>query len=125
MKRSDAQSQLMQQLEELQTSMRDNWLEDSLPDDWQGMEHWYPSRRPTTRVTIRLDTEMVRWFRKTFGHGYGQRMNLILGIYWAGLLSGTIKAHPYDNNLPRLVAQAQRDIDALDAKMNWGKGRTS
>ena len=110
MKRSDAYSHMMQQLEQLQRDLRDHWLDDSLPADWKGMEHWYPSRRPTTRVTIRLDAEMVRWFRRTFDQGYGQRMNLILGIYWAGLMSGAIKAHPYDENLPRLVNAANRAV---------------
>lgn len=102
MNKRDAHAQMMYELEELQGQMRDAWLSDSLPLDWDGLEWESPSPRAKTRVTIRIDSDMLRWFRK-MGPGYGPRMNQILRIYWLALLGGGIKAYPDDNNIPRLL----------------------
>ncbi|OAN97588.1 hypothetical protein A8B74_10045 [Sulfitobacter geojensis] len=102
MNKKDAFTQMMYELEDLQLGMRDEWLQDSLPLEWDGMEYGSPSPRAKTRVTIRIDSDMLRWFRK-MGPGYGPRMNQILRIYWTALLGGGIKGYPDDNNIPRLL----------------------
>ncbi len=81
MNKRDAYAQMMYELEDLQDHMREEWLSDSLPQEWDGMEYCSPSPRARTRVTIRIDSDMLRWFRK-MGPGYGPRMNQILRIYW-------------------------------------------
>ena len=78
------------------------------------LDHCYPTHRPPTRVTLRLDAGMVRWFRKALGHGYGRRINLILRIYWAALLSGQIKAYPDDDNIPRVLQSARRFLSGVE-----------
>jgi uncharacterized protein (DUF4415 family) len=102
MNRKDAFAQMMYELEDLQLGMREEWLQDSLPAEWDGLEAGSPSPRAKTRVTIRIDSDMLRWFRK-MGSGYGPRMNQILRIYWTALLGGGIKGYPNDNNIPRLL----------------------
>ena len=42
-----------------------------------------------TRVTICLDADMVRWFRK-LGPRYQVRMNQIMRMYYHGVVSGEI-----------------------------------
>ncbi|MEP5728902.1 MAG: hypothetical protein ABJL67_05965 [Sulfitobacter sp.] len=56
----DAHAQMMYELEDLQNGMRDEWLQDSLPAEWDGMEYGSPSPRAKTRVTIRIDSDMLR-----------------------------------------------------------------
>ncbi len=108
MNKRDAHTQMMYELEDLQSHMRAEWLTDSLPQDWDGLEHGSPSPRAKTRVTIRIDSDMLRWFRR-MGPGYGPRMNQILRIYWLALLGGGIKGYPDDNNVPRLLNRAHRE----------------
>ena len=110
MKKREAHTRMLYELETLQNGLRDDWLSDSLPLDWSGMEFDDPSPRPLTRVTIRLDSEMVRWFRR-MGPGYGPRMNRILMIWWLALLGGGIKAFPADDNIPRLLNKGFRKME--------------
>jgi len=110
MNRKDAYADMLHQLETLQEEMTGVWLGDSLPDDWQGMDHHFPVPRKKTRVTIRLDADMVAWFRK-MGPGYSRRMNLVLRIYYTSLMSGHIKAHPYDRTIGRFATEAYRLIN--------------
>ncbi len=103
----DARMELMHELERLQQDLSANWLDQSLPRDWTGMEWEAPVTRHKTRVTLRLDADMIRWFRK-LGPGYGPRINRVLRIYWTALLAGQIKGFPEDDTLPRLVGEARR-----------------
>ncbi|MDE4303481.1 BrnA antitoxin family protein [Phaeobacter gallaeciensis] len=100
-------SEMQQELEELQMAMRKEWLGNSLPEDWHGMDSWQRLDRPKTRVTIRLDADMVRWFRK-LGPNYSRRINAVLRIYWMALLSGHIQAHERDDTILRIALNAQR-----------------
>jgi uncharacterized protein (DUF4415 family) len=110
-----ARMHLMHDLERLQQDLSVDWLDKSLPDDWNGMEWEEPIGRHKTRVTLRLDADMVRWFRK-LGPGYGPRINRVLRIYWMALLAGQIKAYPEDNTIPRLTAEARRIHEELIAR---------
>ncbi|MFN3208494.1 MAG: BrnA antitoxin family protein [Roseovarius sp.] len=83
---------MLQELRELQEVLTEHWLDHSLPDDWEGLESREPIPRPKTRVTIRLDSDMVKWFRR-LGPGYGARMNRVLRLYWLALIEGRVVAH--------------------------------
>ena len=116
MQKREAYTRMLYELEALQGELRDSWLLDSLPLDWGGMEYGDPSPRPKTRVTIRLDSEMVRWFRR-MGPGYGPRMNQVLMIWWLALLGGGIKAFPSDDNIPRLLNLGVRKMEEENPEM--------
>lgn len=112
MTRQTAHTDMMHTLENHQLEMMFQWLDKSLPDDWNGMDTWHPVRRHKTRVTLRLDSDMVRWFRK-LGPGYGQRVNDVLRVYYTALLAGHIKAHYDDDVTPRLRSEAMRQVEKL------------
>ena len=114
----DIQSKISQhgmqlELENHQDAMRREWLDKSLPEDWSGMDSWERLDREKTRVTIRLDADMVRWFRK-LGPGYGRRINAVLRIYWMALLSGHIEAYVGDNVTPRLFLNAHAKVREME-----------
>lgn len=105
--RRDAHLQMQYELEQLQEDLSIEWIDKSLPDEWSGLDWMHPVDRHKTRVTIRLDSDMVRWFR-ALGPGYQKRINLVLRIYWQSLLAGHIKGYPHDNTVPRLMLEANR-----------------
>jgi uncharacterized protein (DUF4415 family) len=107
-----ARAAMMYELEALQDDLNIHWLDQSLPDDWTGLDWREPVTPHRTRVTIRLDSDMVRWFRK-LGPGYGPRINRVLRIYWLALMAGHIKGFPADNTTPRLLAEANRIREEL------------
>ncbi|MEP1586403.1 MAG: BrnA antitoxin family protein [Tateyamaria sp.] len=106
---------MMHELERLQTDLSTDWIDKSLPDDWTGLDYAEPIARHKTRVTLRMDTDMVRWFRK-LGPGYQARINRVLRIYWTSLLAGHVKGYPDDNTIPRIHAEAQRVHDDIKAR---------
>jgi uncharacterized protein (DUF4415 family) len=111
----DAHLEMMYELEELQDDLSAQWLDQSLPDDWTGLDWREPVGRHKTRVTLRLDSDMLRWFRR-LGPGYGPRMNRVLRIYWMALVAGHIKGFPSDNTVPRLVGEANRIREEIAAR---------
>lgn len=64
-----AHLEALYELEQLQVELEQTWFDQSLPDDWTGMDFFEPIERHKTRVTLRVDTDMLRWFRK-LGPGY-------------------------------------------------------
>ena len=60
---------MMYELERMQEDMMINWLDKSLPENCTGLDHGDPIDRHQTRITLRMDADMVRWFRK-LGPGY-------------------------------------------------------
>lgn len=106
---------MMHELERLQTDLSVTWIDKSLPDDWTGMEWDAPVDRHKTRVTLRMDSDMLRWFRK-LGPGYQGRINRVLRVYWMALLAGHIKGYPHDNETPRLHAEVRRALDDMKAR---------
>ena len=79
---------------DLQNQLYVAWLQNSLPMEWDKPETQDPVEPHRTRVTLRLDSDMVKWFRK-LGPGYQARINQILRIYWRGVMLGQVEAH-YD-----------------------------
>lgn len=97
-----ADREMQATLDRLQEDMRMNWKADSLPPGWNGLDSFDRVAPHKTRVTIRLDADMVRWFRK-LGPNYSQRMNDVLRVYWQSLLAGHISAYIGDDPAPRMA----------------------
>lgn len=115
--KAQAHTQMMYELEALQTDLFINWLDRSMPDKWKGMDLDDPVEPHKTRVTIRIDSDMLAWFRK-LGPGYQKRLNRVLRVYWLSLLCGHIKGYPSDNTLPRLNLEAEmllREMKGLNS----------
>ena len=111
-----AERELMRELKELQEALTEEWIDTGLPDSWDGLEEAQPIARAKTRVTVRLDADMVRWFRK-MGPGYGVRINQILRLYWLGLASGKVSAHwDGQTHLPRFERYMERKIELQRAR---------
>lgn len=87
-----AEARLAEELRRMQADLAEVWLDRSLPEGWQGLESRAPLPKVKEKVTLRLDADMVRWFRK-LGPGYGRRINAVLRIYWEALVAGRIRAH--------------------------------
>lgn len=116
-----ARSELFAELKKLQDQMHETWIEGSLPEVWNEIPVMHPVKPDKTKVTLTLDADMVRWFRK-LGRGYQARINSILRVYWQALLSGQIKAHWSPEQLAPLeerklelkMAQKIRDLQKRD-----------
>lgn len=57
-----------------------------VPEGWQDVDATSPVEPRKTKITIRLDADMVKWFRH-IGHGYQRRMNAVLRAYMHAVLS--------------------------------------
>ena len=109
-----ANGEMIRDLRELQEALTETWIDRSLPEDWNGLDITAPLETPQTRVTLRLDADMVRWFRR-LGPGYQKRINMILRIYWNALVSGRVKSHwdesastvPFEEMILKLAEQRQ------------------
>jgi len=108
MNKKDARTHAIYELERLQSSVTQQWLKESLPNDWQGLDFTDPVERHKLRVTLRLDKDMLTWFRK-LGPGYQSRINAVLRVYWTSLLAGWIKGYPNDDTLPRIALRIRED----------------
>lgn len=106
-----AGTEMLHELERLQSEIRQGWLNQSLPQDWHGLETWAPQPRHRTRVTLRLDSDMVKWFRNT-GPGYQARINSVLRIYWLALLSGQVSSYLGEDTTPRILTRARERMQA-------------
>jgi uncharacterized protein (DUF4415 family) len=61
------------------------WMNQRIPQEW----HQIAGRREVAkeRVTLRLDADVVKWFR-SMGPGYGPRMNDVLQSFMHAKLAG-------------------------------------
>ncbi|WP_299200582.1 BrnA antitoxin family protein [uncultured Tateyamaria sp.] len=107
-----AQLDLMVTLDRHQGEMRYKHIEESIPAAWNGLDSFDGIKPHKTRVTIRLDADMVKWFRK-LGPNYSQRMNDVLRIYWSALMGGQITAFVGDDPMPRMSLE----MNALNKRM--------
>lgn len=87
-----AQANMVSELKNLQQEFYQDWMSGSLPAIWNDIPLMHPHKPDKVKVTLTLDDDMVKWFRK-LGRGYQARINSILRVYWQALLSGQIKAH--------------------------------
>ncbi|MBU2981905.1 BrnA antitoxin family protein [Lentibacter algarum] len=90
--KDSARIEVIDELKQLQDDLRSTWLDRSLPEGWSGLEQAAVTTRKKERITIRLDEDMLKWFRAQ-GPGYQVRINRILRIYWGGLISGLVQSH--------------------------------
>lgn len=60
-----------------------------VPPGWKGVAH-EPPLHAKTRVTIRLDDDLVKWFRG-FGPGYQKRINRVLRLFMLQAISGELE----------------------------------
>lgn len=119
--RRNAQAELTRELRALQGDLAAAWVDRSLPEDWNGLDSREPLPAQKEKVTIRLDADMLRWFRK-LGPGYGRRINRVLRIYWMSLLAGRIKAH-WDE--PEVAPAFLDLVEKLAAGQGQGAGPES
>jgi len=85
------QRALMRSLELLhaegQRLEEDRAKRDLIPPEWYRMDELAPCVPKKTKITIRLDGEMVRWFRH-LGNGWHGRMEMVLLAYMQAALAG-------------------------------------
>lgn len=60
-----------------------------IPEEWHEIAQ-QANRQPTERVTLRLDRDVVKFFR-SMGAGYGPRINDVLRSYMHARLAGVIR----------------------------------
>ena len=61
-----------------------------VPEGWGELERQAPVEPRKERVTIRLDAEMLKWYRG-LGHGYQRRINAVLRAYMNAVISKAIE----------------------------------
>lgn len=89
-------------------------IEGRLPPSWETV---WESRRPDrTRVTIRLDTDVLKFFRAMNGQ-YGQKINTVLRIFMHAQLAGFFEGHETPEALmpPTREPEKKPDWKALSA----------
>lgn len=96
-----------QDLMDLQDAIFTGWLGNSLPLGWDALEIHDPVAPHKTKVTMRLDDDMLKWFRK-LGPGYQARINQVLRIYWRGLRMGLVQSHYSPEVYAKMLADRSR-----------------
>ena len=82
-----AHLEMMIELEKQERDWRDLKLRWSLiPPDWGRLETTAPVRPRKKKVTVALDEDVARWFRR-LGAGYHGRINGVLRSYMLALIS--------------------------------------
>lgn len=112
MSKSKALTDMLATMDAHQSAWRGKHIIDSIPAEWNGLDSYDGVKPHKTRVTIRLDADMVKWFRK-LGPNYSQRMNDVLRIYWTALLCGQITAYIGDDPMARM----KLDMEDLAARL--------
>ena len=62
---------------------------EGLPKGWSEVDRTVPTRPRRQKVTLLLDEDMLRWWRKQ-GEGYQARINAVLRLYLTAKVSGKI-----------------------------------
>ncbi|MEM8824353.1 MAG: BrnA antitoxin family protein [Pseudomonadota bacterium] len=98
-----------------------------LPAEWR--EIWEARSAKKERVTLRVDADVVRFF-KSMGDGYGPRMNAVLRSFMqarlAGLIDGedlaeTYRARWMGTARPSPATEAQQEAERADDWAEWQK----
>ncbi len=64
---------------------------ENIPTEWLSIETDHPAQRPRTRVTIRLDSDVVKFF-KLAGTGYQAKINTVLRTYMLARLAKHVRS---------------------------------
>ncbi|MEO0913857.1 MAG: BrnA antitoxin family protein [Pseudomonadota bacterium] len=87
-----AHSELLIELAEMDLWMHQFRLKEGfIPEGWEDMEERAPVTEPKTKVTISIDTKVLRWF-KGLGRGYQARVNAVLRTYMLSILSKEVQS---------------------------------
>lgn len=82
-----AHIEMMRELDRQEADIRDLMLRMSLiPPEWHGLEETAPVTPRRKKVTVALDEDVARWFRR-LGEGYHRRINAVLRTYMLALIS--------------------------------------
>lgn len=83
----------------------DAWMFGGVPGDWKRLleEDDRPERE---RVTLRLDADLVKFFRRRWGRGYQAEMNRVLRAFFKFHMSRILKG---DDGFERLLAEARTE----------------
>lgn len=65
---------------ELETLERRQAMRGAFPPEWAAVEREHPCRPPREKVTLRVDRDVLAWFRKR-GLGYQAQINAVLRAY--------------------------------------------
>ncbi|WP_308915520.1 BrnA antitoxin family protein [Jannaschia sp. LMIT008] len=88
-KKRDHLNDLFRQMSRLEWDlMHDVTVKMRLPREWE--EIWETRSPAKTRVTVRLDDDVLKFFR-AMGDGYGPRMNAVLRTFMLARLSGMME----------------------------------
>ncbi len=63
-----------------------------IPPEWRTAEKDFPVKPKKEKLTISLDADMVRWFRR-MGQGYQTRVNGVLRAFMLAVISKEIESH--------------------------------
>lgn len=85
-----ARALMVRDLAALQEQLFEAWLDESVPDEWHGMDAELEGKK--TEVELELDADLVGWFRRRFAE-VGPVFNLILRTYWRAVVSGQVRTH--------------------------------
>jgi uncharacterized protein (DUF4415 family) len=81
---------LMIALERQATDLRDAKLRGALiPKEWEKLEDTAPVQPRKKKVTVALDEDVARWFKR-LGAGYHGRINAVLRTYMLALISKAV-----------------------------------
>jgi len=118
------QQSLTDAIAQMQDGLMHSWVDRSLPDGWNYLNSKDPIEPHKTRVTLRMDTDMLKWFRK-MGLGYQRRINQVLRVYFTAVLAGELQTHyaaddqterriDYYERMGRIMAQMTEDMEAFE-----------
>ncbi len=79
--------QLGDQMDEVERLKRGVEL---IPPGWHRVAREAPVTPPKTKVSLKLDDDMVAWFR-SLGRGWQPRMNAVLRAYMHAVISKAVK----------------------------------
>ena len=90
---------LEEQARDLEVLKRDR---DVVPRGWHRLDRKTPAQPRKARTTIRLDADVLGWFRK-LGRGHQNRMNAVLRAYMNGVISKAIEERGQEDAKGRVI----------------------
>lgn len=88
-RQQERRSEMIAAMERFEWDMQDTVARQGrLPPEWK--EIWEERGAPKERVTLRVDRDVLRFFR-SMGDGYGPRMNGVLRSFMLARLAGMIR----------------------------------
>lgn len=75
---------------EMRETMREVELMEFLPDGWHSLEKDHPTHPQKKQVTLRLDGDVLRWYRN-MGQGYQARINATLRLFMLARVSKAVR----------------------------------